>query len=414
MNKLPKINSSQKLGIFPADWEILTLGDLFEFKNGINAAKEDYGSGVKFINVMEVINNEEITSDKIPGSVKLSEKKRSQYKVKNGDVLFNRTSETTEEIGLGSVYRGKNEVVFGGFVIRGRPLSSKLNDLFKKYAFRFSRVRSQIIRGGQGAIRSNISQGDLEKVFVAIPPKIEQTAIANLLSTWDRAITRTTQLIAQKELRKKWLMQQLLTGKKRLKGFSENWVFIKFGDIYSQIKEKAGGKKYLPLSVTKNGIVSQAEYFNKEIQSEDTSPYLVIRKGNMVMSGLNFWMGAIDVLTEFEVGIVSPAYKAFEIQNSNIHPEFMKFFVRSEIMLKALIGSSVQGASIVRRNLDMETLEEWSFQIPSLDEQLAIANVFKSANSELSLLRQKLDKLKEQKKGLMQVLLSGKKRLQRQ
>ena len=206
-------------------------------------------------------------------------------------------------------------------------------------------------------------------------------------------------------------MQQLHTGKKRLKGFIEDWTFIRFNEIYSQVKEKAGDKKLLVLSVTKNGIVSQAEYFNKEIASEDTSPYLIMKNGDMVMSGLNFWMGSIDVLTQFENGMVSPAYKVFEIKNKNISPAYMKFFVRSHSMLQALIGSSVIGASVVRRNMDRETLDEWSFHMPSLNEQVAISQVLQSADQEIQLLKAKAEKLKEEKKGMMQVLLTGKKRL---
>lgn len=264
----------------------------------------------------------------------------------------------------------------------------------------------------QGAGRYKLTKDSLQKILCPIPPVEERKAIINILSRIDHIINKTILLIAQKELRKKWLMQHLLTGKKRLKGFEgEKWSFIRFNEIYSQIKKKAEDRKYLVLSVTKDGIVSQAEYFKKEIASEDTSPYLVMKKGDMVMSGLNFWMGAIDVLTQFKSGMVSPAYKVFEIINNEISPDFMKFFVRSHLMLEALIGSSVIGASVVRRNLDRETLEEWAFHLPSNEEQTAIAQVLQAADKEIQLLRVKVDKLKEQKKGLMQVLLTGKKRL---
>src|SRR6185312_5643122 len=112
----------------PGDWQVKGLGELFNFKNGINSGKESYGKGVKFINVMEVIYNDCITSEFIPGSVQISEDQKKLYKVKNGDVLFNRTSETTDEIGLASVYYGNDEVVFGGFIIRGRPTNSTIDD----------------------------------------------------------------------------------------------------------------------------------------------------------------------------------------------------------------------------------------------------------------------------------------------
>lgn len=224
--KKPFYNST-----IPSDWEVMELGELFDFKNGINASKESYGNGVKFINVMEIIYHNFITADKIPGSVIISDKQIEDFLVKRGDVLFNRTSETTDEIGLAAVYLDDEKVVFGGFVIRGVSKNKSLDDLFKKYCFHSKIVRNQIIKGGQGAVRSNIGQGDLEKVELPLPPLREQTAIAQLLSTWDNAITKTQALIAQKELRKKWLMQNLLTGKMRLKGFSGEWKEYKLNKL---------------------------------------------------------------------------------------------------------------------------------------------------------------------------------------
>lgn len=263
----------------------------------------------------------------------------------------------------------------------------------------------------QGAGRYKLTKEALSKLPCILPSYIEQGAIVKLLATWDKAIHSTEALITQRELRKKWLMQQLLTGKKRIKGFQDEWQYLRFNEIYSPIRRRAGTERFHILSVTKDGIVSQAEYFNKEIASDDTSQYLVIKKGDMVMSGLNFWMGSIDVLTEYEIGMVSPAYKTFEICNSQISADFMRHFVRSHIMLRALVGSSVTGASIVRRNMDKETLEEWSFHLPSKKEQEVISKVITNADTEITFLKSKLTLLFKQKKWLMQQLLTGKKRL---
>lgn len=219
MEKKPTTTPFYNIEI-PSDWEVKDLGQLFDFKNGINAGKESYGTGVKFINVMEIVNNDSFTAEEIPGTVQITKEQKRLYLVQNGDVLFNRTSETTDEIGLSSVYYGSEDAVFGGFVIRGKPIDRIVNDNFKKYCFRSRIVREQIVKSGQGAIRTNIGQGDLEKVKVPLPPLPEQRAIASLLSTWDEAIGKTQALMAQKELRKKWLMQNLLTGRKRLKGIN--------------------------------------------------------------------------------------------------------------------------------------------------------------------------------------------------
>ncbi len=106
---------------FEEDWDFLTLGELFSFKNGINADKEKYGKGVKFINVLDIINNRFITYENILGSVEITEKEYKKNEVVYGDILFQRSSETREEVGQANVYLDpKRNAVFGGFVIRGR------------------------------------------------------------------------------------------------------------------------------------------------------------------------------------------------------------------------------------------------------------------------------------------------------
>lgn len=126
----PQGYKQTSIGIIPEDWEVKELKDFLEFKNGINSEKDNYGSGFKFINVMEVIYNNIITDNLIKGSVLISESEKELYKVNIGDLLFNRTSETPSEIGLTSVYAGNDKnVVFGGFVIRG--INNKLNVVVK-------------------------------------------------------------------------------------------------------------------------------------------------------------------------------------------------------------------------------------------------------------------------------------------
>ncbi|UJH90561.1 restriction endonuclease subunit S [Antarcticibacterium sp. 1MA-6-2] len=177
-----------RLGWIPKNWLVQSLGEILDFKNGVNAEKESYGKGKKFINVMEVIKYNVITDSNIPGMVILSDSAFRQNQVKSGDILFNRTSETNDEIGITALYLGDEDVVFGGFVIRGRPKNAVLTNDFKKYGFSTSIVRKQIISKGQGAVRTNIGQKDLEKVYLAIPSKNEQQKIATVLSTWDKAI----------------------------------------------------------------------------------------------------------------------------------------------------------------------------------------------------------------------------------
>ena len=391
----------------PSDWKVVEFGKLFEFKNGINASKESYGNGVKFINVMEIIYHNCITADMIPGSVKISDKQITDFLVKRGDVLFNRTSETTNEIGLAAVYLDDEKIVFGGFVIRGTPKDKTLYDEYKKYCFHSKFVRDQIIKGGQGAVRSNIGQGDLEKVKLLIPPLPEQKAIAHILNLMESAIKQNNQLIAQKEPRKKWLMQNLLTGKKRLKGFNGQWKEIHLGEMFDERTET----KYfnLPLlSVGANGIYPQSDSIKKDTSNEDKSKYKRICPGDIGYNTMRMWQGR-SALSQLE-GIVSPAY-TIVTPKKNADSLFFSYLFKMP-KLTNLFWRNSQGLVDDTLNCKFKDFEIVKVLLPKTkEEQTAIAQVLQAADKEIQLLKTKTEKLRQQKKGMMQVLLTGKKRL---
>lgn len=166
-------------------WKSVELGSFMEFKNGLNADKDAYGSGIKFVNVMDVFRSSELRADEIIGSVQTSSKAASEYSVVHGDILFNRTSETAEDIACASVYLDDEPITFGGFVIRGRQTKKILDAEFCRYVFQTYEVRRETVRRCQGAVRANIGQQDLARVSLKIPPIKEQRKIAVILRTWE-------------------------------------------------------------------------------------------------------------------------------------------------------------------------------------------------------------------------------------
>lgn len=268
---------------------------------------------------------------------------------------------------------------------------------------------------GTSSSMKNITQEAFLSLKLLIPSVQEQQKIAEILSTWDKAIASTEKLIANSEQQKKALMQQLLTGKKRLLDengdrFSGEWEKIIVKNIFKLKTETSGSNTYKIYSVTKNGLINQQDYFNKEVASADTSKYKIVHTNEFVMSGLNFWMGSVDIHLENFSVIVSPAYKTYKI-SKKFNILFLKYFVRSTTFLKVLMGSSVMGASIVRRNFNSEIFENWSLSIPKIQEQKKIAEVLSNADREIELLQAKLEHLKQEKKALMQQLLTGKRRV---
>ncbi|MCI5633974.1 MAG: restriction endonuclease subunit S [Alphaproteobacteria bacterium] len=267
--------------------------------------------------------------------------------------------------------------------------------------------KNELIRKACGSTFLEISKKDIDNLKFAIPPLPEQEKIALVLGTWDEAIEKLSNLIEQKKLLKKGLMQKLLTGKVRLPGFTQPWKEVKLGDFLKEHTEKTTeNDQYQVLSVTKNGICSQEEYFEKQIASENNIGYKILRKHDIVFSPMNLWMGSIG-FSEYDIGIVSPAYKIFSVNENVALFSFLKHFMIINRMIYLYLINSEQGASIVRRNLDLDGLLSSKVSIPDITEQQAIANVLSTADDEIDLLNKKLILFKEQKKGLMQQLLTG-------
>ena len=157
---------------------------------------------------------------------------------------------------------------------------------------------------------------------------------------------------------------------------------VKLGNCIKEVVEKTTeNNQYEVLSVTKDGIFSQEEFFKKQIASKNNIGYKVIRKNNLVFSTMNLWMGSLDVLTNYEIGIVSPAYKIFEFNKELMLPEFANYFMKSHYMIEKYKDCSEQGASIVRRNLNLKQLLNIKINIPEVQEQKQIADALEKVDN---------------------------------
>lgn len=391
---------------FPSDWKSIKLGDIVNFKNGHNSDKESYGSGIKFINVMDVINSSSIDYENIQGVVNINEMNKSNYIVEYGDVLFNRTSEVAEQIALSSIYLNHQEVVFGGFVIRGRFIDNSIDNLYKKYLFRSQAFRKEVVKYAQGGIRSNIGQSDLAKVQLFIPNFEEQKAIANCLSIWDEAIEKQQKLIESKEVRHKALMQKLLSGKKRLPGFADEWKEVKLGDLFSERNETRYDDLPL-LSIGQEGVYPQTDSNKRDISNGDKSKYKRIIPGDIGYNTMRMWQGR-SALSSLE-GIVSPAYTILT-PKENVDSYFFSLLFKTT-RLTNLFWRNSQGLVDDTLNCKYKDFSIIKCNVPSYKEQIAITEILKISEKEIEIEKQKVNQLKEQKKALMQKLLTGKVRL---
>ena len=207
---------------FKHEWKAIMLGDLLTFKNGLNSDKEKYGKGIKFINVLDILNNNFITYDKIIGSVEITEKEFEKNEVSYGDILFQRSSETRAEVGQANVYLDRNKnSVFGGFVIRGKAKSA-YEPLFMNYLLRTPIARKEITDKSGGSTRYNVGQDTLSQVQITSTLIPEQQKIASFLIAVDEKIQQLSRKRELLEQYKKGIMQQLLSGKLRFKDENGN------------------------------------------------------------------------------------------------------------------------------------------------------------------------------------------------
>ena len=216
--KLKKKAPELRFSEFKGDWESNYLDQIGEFKNGFNADKQAFGTGIEFINLMDIFGKSEIQKTHL-GRVEIPEKQLEQYKIQKGDVLFVRSSVKREGVGQSCLINDDfKDTVYSGFIIRFREKCSILYHLYKKYCFAESSFRKEILSFATSSANTNINQDSLSQILLFYPSIAEQEKIASFLGAVD---TRLNQLRRKRELLqtyKRGVMQKLFSQEIRFKG----------------------------------------------------------------------------------------------------------------------------------------------------------------------------------------------------
>ncbi|HEY9772137.1 MAG TPA: restriction endonuclease subunit S [Coleofasciculaceae cyanobacterium] len=211
------LTGKKRLPGFSGEWEVKKLGDIFDFKNGLNKEKKYFGEGTPIVNYMDVYKNNALTAKDILGRVTVSKNELKTYEVCRDDVFFTRTSETVDEIGIASVIIEELEnTVFSGFILRARPKNNLLNTFYKKYCFSSQNLRKAITSKSSYTTRALTNGRILSNVEIFLPTLCEQKAIAQILSDMDAEIEGLEKKRDKYKAIKQGMMQELLTGKTRL------------------------------------------------------------------------------------------------------------------------------------------------------------------------------------------------------
>jgi len=403
------------LGKIPSDWKIDTLEKLLDEKihNGLTVASNNIGTGTNYlIQLNDLYNAENFIDDKKLSLVNIDAKSSKSYVVQNEDLLVNRVSIKREGVGKFMLFlkRTDTETVFESNMFQIR-VGQRVLPLFLLYQSQANWVFKQIMEKAKVSNQASLSQSDLLTTRFILPPLPEQARIAEVLSAWDKAISNVQATIEQVELRNKWLMQELLSGKRRLKGFSGEWKRIHIHEVAKEVSLRNKDNKQLTvLSCTKyDGLVDSLGYWGRQIFSEDISTYKIVPKNHFAYATNHIEEGSIGYQSTLDEALISPMYTVFKTDKSVNDEYFFKLLKSHRLIYE--YNARMEGSIDRRGGLRWDAFSILKINLPALEEQTAINQVLQAAASEVQVLRSKLDKLKEQKKGLMQVLLTGKKRL---
>ncbi len=408
-----------KFGIVPKDWPLHTLGEIANVQTGLAKGKKGIKNPISlpYIRVANVQDGY-LKLDEIK-KITVSKDEIKRFLLQKGDVLFTEGGDF-DKLGRGTIWNNEIENclhqnhIFAVRVDKSKILPTFLNILSSSsYGRRYFMLSSK-----QSTNLASINSSQLKLYPIPLPPLPEQTAIAHVLELMDKAIQLNEQVIAQKELRKKWLMQQLLTGKRRVKGFGREWKEISLGNLFNRVTRKNTEVNTNVVTISaQRGFVRQTDFFNKTIASDILDNYFLVQKGefcyNKSYSNGYPW-GATKRLNDYEKAVVTTLYICFGIKDENkTDGNFFEQFFEANLLDRGLTQIAHEGGR-AHGLLNVTPSDFFSLKItvPEKAEQTAIAQILQAADKELGLLRAKGERLREQKKGVMGVLLTGRKRLE--
>lgn len=411
-NNIPAGYKDSAVGIIPQEWEVKPVKDFGKVVTGntpSTAEVSNYGDEYMFVSPADLSDDKKyiLRTEKMLSSKGYAVSR----KMPKGAILYTCIGSTIGKIGIASCELTSNQQI-------NAVICDDNNEYFY-YALLFLTGRIKMLAGEQAV--PIINKSDFERIKLAVPPMGEQRKIAEILGVWDEVIEKQSRLIEKLELRKRALMQRLLTGRTRLPGFTTSWQKVKLGEIgktYNGLTGKSkedfedGNAKFIPyinvfsnekVNIDKLGVVSVDE-------SE---------KQNKVQYGDIFF--TVSSETPDEVGMASVLLD--EIENTylnsfcfgyrlndfeTLNPIFASYILRGDRFRNYMMVLA-QGST--RFNISKNEVMKLRIELPSLSEQKAIAEVLTTADDEIATHRKKLDALRLQKRGLMQQLLTGKTRV---
>ena len=411
-NNIPAGYKDSAVGIIPQEWEVKPVKDFGKVVTGntpSTAEASNYGDEYMFVSPADLSDDKKyiLRTEKMLSSKGYAVSR----KMPKGAILYTCIGSTIGKIGIASCELTSNQQI-------NAVICDDNNEYFY-YALLFLTGRIKMLAGEQAV--PIINKSDFERIKLAVPPMGEQRKIAEILGVWDEAIEKQSRLIERLEVRKRALMQRLLTGRVRLPGFTTPWQKVKLGEIgntYNGLTGKSkddfenGNVKFIPyVNVFSNEKIDVNNLGCVNVDSDENQ--------NKVKFGDIFF--TVSSETPDEVGMASVLLEdaedtylnsfcfGYRLNNFDVlNPVFASYILRGDKFRKSII-TLAQGST--RFNISKSEVMKLQIELPSLHEQKAIAEVLMAADNEIAIHRKKLDALRQQKRGLMQQLLTGKTRV---
>lgn len=406
----------------PSGWTLTPVGDLLKFKNGLNKGKAYFGYGTPIVNYMDVFRHTGLRRADVHGLVDVTNAEKQAFSARKGDVLFTRTSETPEEVGISTVLlEDIEDAVFSGFVLRGRPVNARLTPEFAQYCFDSRFVRGQIVSSATYTTRALTNGRILSNVKLPLPDDPdEQQAIAAALSDADGVVAGLERVIAKKRLIKQGATQDLLTARRRLPGFSGEWEPVNLARE-SHLKARIGWQGLTTNEYRDSGeyhLITGTEIIDGRVDWRrcvfvdkwrfDQDRNIQLRNGDILLTK-DGTIGKVAQVRDLPgpaalnsgVFVIRPKSAAYDAT-------FLFHVLRSSVF-DTFLAKLTAGSTII--HLYQKDLVTFEFLAPDIAEQKAIAETLDDMDAEIQTLESRLTKARAVKEGMMQNLLTGRVRL---
>lgn len=396
--------------MIPYEWRIIPLSKCTKGKGeyGANASALSYDCNLpRFIRITDILDSGKLSQE---DKKSIPEDKAEGFILTEGDFLFARTGAT-----VGKTYRytpnGERQA-YAGYLIKFKIDSNVISPKYLELYTQSQRYWDWVRNTSRAGAQPNINAQEFGELEILLPTNVEQEKICKIIDNWKRAIDLTESLIVAKQERRTWLIQKLLTGQLRVPGFSKKWVTKCMKDLVEQIQRPVPKptESYKALGI-RSHCKGTFERLVSDPNTVDMDELYIAEKGDLIVNITFAWEGAIAIVPEEHSGnLVSHRFPTYTLNENEVDAYFLRYVVTQPrfIFTLRLISPGGAGRNRVMSKRDFLNIQ---LSVPCMEEQRKIGKMLKLVDEEIALLSTQLDALWEQKKGLMQKLLTGKLRV---